>query len=56
MPRSWRPPVEGRRTKFLIEQLQTVDPERRLARKVGQITADEQLAIDEAVKLVLGQF
>lgn len=48
--------IEGRRTRVLVEQLQAIDPERRLARKIGQISGDEQHDIDRALKLVLGLF
>lgn len=48
--------VDGRSTKVLVEQLQAIDPDRRLARKVGRISAAEQIAIDDALKLVLGLF
>ncbi|MDQ2709121.1 MAG: type II toxin-antitoxin system PemK/MazF family toxin [Actinomycetota bacterium] len=55
---SFHPEIEimGRRTRVLVEQLQAIDPERRLARKVGQTSVDEQHTIDEALKLVLGLF
>lgn len=55
---SFHPEIEinGQRTRVLLEQLQAIDPERRLARKVGRISADEQEAVDRALKLVLGLF
>lgn len=55
---SYRPEIHlmGRRTKVLVEQMQSVDPERRLGRKVGKISVEEQIDIDRAVKLVLGLF
>ena len=55
---SFHPEIDlgGRRTRILVEQLQAIDPERRLARKVGQVSAAEQEQIDEALQLVLGLF
>ena len=55
---SYRPEVEikGQRTKVLVEQMQCIDPQRRLGRKVGRIDVAEQLDIDRTVKLVLGLF
>jgi len=55
---SFHPEIEinGQRTRVLVEQLQAIDPERRLARKVGRISTDEQEAVDRALKLVLGLF
>lgn len=48
--------VKGTRTKVLVEQLRALDPERRLARKVGQVSTDEQREIDRALTLVSGLF
>lgn len=55
---SFHPEIEvrGTRTRVLVEQLQAIDPERRLARRVGRITTDEQEALDRALTLVLGLF
>lgn len=55
---SYRPEIQlmGLRTKVLVEQMQSVDPQRRLGRKVGKIAFQEQLDIDRAVKLILGLF
>ena len=55
---SYRPEIKlmGRRAKVLVEQLQSVDPERRLGRKVGKINFEEQFDIDRALKLILGLF
>lgn len=55
---SFHPEIElnGQRTRVLVEQLQAIDPERRLGRKVGRISTDEQVAVDRALKLVLGLF
>jgi mRNA interferase MazF len=55
---SYRPEVKimGRRSKVLVEQMQSIDPQRRLGRKVGRVSPAEQLDIDHAVKLVLGLF
>lgn len=55
---SYRPRIEfqGRETKVLIEQMQAVDPERRLGRKLGRVSADEQAELDSAVEMVLGLF
>lgn len=48
--------IDGRPTKVLIEQLQAIDPDRRLARKVGHVSGPEQVEIDRALQLVLGLF
>jgi mRNA interferase MazF len=55
---SYRPEVElkGRPTKVLVEQMQAVDPERRFVRHVGRVSADEQIDIERAVRLVFGLF
>ncbi len=55
---SFHPEIDlgGHRTRVLVEQLQAIDPERRLARKVGHVSAAEQEQIDEALQLVLGLF
>lgn len=55
---SFHPEIEvnGRRTRVLIEQLQAIDPERRLGRKVGRISPAEQQDLDQALKLVLDLF
>jgi mRNA interferase MazF len=44
----------GRRNRVLIEQLTAVDPGQRFGRKVGQVSAEEQVELDDAMKLVLG--
>lgn len=46
----------GRRTLVLVEQLLAVDPEQRFGRRVARVSADEQVDLDRAVKLVLGVF
>ncbi|MGQ0626191.1 MAG: type II toxin-antitoxin system PemK/MazF family toxin [Sporichthyaceae bacterium] len=46
--------VKGLRSKVLVEQLQAVDVERRLGRKVGRVSPAEQADIDDALKLTLG--
>lgn len=55
---SYRPEVEimGRRTKVLVEGMQSADPQIRLGRKVGRISPDELVDVDRAAKLVLGLF
>lgn len=55
---SYRPEIKlmGRRTKVLIEQMQAVDPNQRLGRRVGKINFEEQLDIDRALKVILGLF
>jgi mRNA-degrading endonuclease toxin of MazEF toxin-antitoxin module len=40
----------------LLEQLQAIDPERRLGRYVGRVSAEQQQEIDHALTLVLGLF
>jgi mRNA interferase MazF len=48
--------VGGRRTRILVEQLQAIDPDRRLERKVGRVSPSEQEEIDRALRLTLGLF
>lgn len=48
--------IDGRRTKVLVEQIQAIDPDRRLARKVGHVSGPEQAEIERALQLVLGLF
>jgi mRNA interferase MazF len=48
--------VNGQTSRVLVEQLVAVDPTIRFNRKVGRISAAEQIDIDHAVKLVLGLF
>ena len=52
---TFRPEVEiaGEMTRVLVEQLRAVDLE-RLGRPAGRVTPAEQVAIDEALELVLG--
>lgn len=54
-PATFRPAIEldGNETRVLIEQTTVVDPE-RLGRSAGRLDADELLAVDEALALVLG--
>jgi mRNA interferase MazF len=54
----YRPEIEfnGRRSRVMVEQMQSVDPQRRLGRKVGRVSSDEQAEIDRAVRLVMGLF
>ncbi len=47
---------EGQRSRVLLEQLQAIDPERRLGRYVGRVSGEEQQEIDRALTLVLGLF
>lgn len=55
---SFHPVIEldGRRTRVLVEQIQAVDGEKRLGRKVGRLSVDEQHEVDQALRLVLGLF
>lgn len=55
---SFHPLIElnGRRTRVLVEQLQAVDAEKRLGRKVGRLSLEEQHEVDQALRLVLGLF
>jgi mRNA interferase MazF len=52
---TFRPEVEvaGGATRVLVEQLRAVDVD-RLADHAGRLTAAEQRAVDEALRLVLG--
>jgi mRNA interferase MazF len=52
---TFRPDVEvaGQATRVLVEQLRAVDVD-RLGEHAGRLTAPEQRAIDEALRLVLG--
>jgi mRNA interferase MazF len=54
-PASFRPAVRIARqdTRVLVEQVGAVDAQ-RLARRAGQLTADEMWAVDEALMTVLG--
>ena len=53
-PATFRPEVEidGVSTRVLVEQLRAVDLD-RLDRHAGQLTAEEQRAVDAALELVL---
>jgi mRNA interferase MazF len=53
-PATFRPEIElgGQRTRVLVEQLRTVDLA-RLGKLAGRLSAPEQLAVDEALSLVL---
>lgn len=55
---SFHPEIEvgGERTRVLVEQLQAIDPDRCLVRRVGWVSASEQGEIDRALRLVLGLF
>ncbi len=55
---SFHPEVEfeGQRSRVLLEQLQAIDPDRRLGRYVGRVSGEEQQEIDRALTLVLGLF
>ena len=55
---SFHPIIElnGRRTRVLVEQIQAIDAEKRLGRKVGRLSAGEQDEVDRALRLVLGLF
>jgi mRNA interferase MazF len=55
---SHRPEIElmGKQTKVLVEQMQVIDPQRRLGRKVGRVNPSEMADIDGAIKFVLGLF
>lgn len=44
--------VDGEYTQVLVEQTSAVAPE-RLGEFVGRLTHDEQMALDEAMRLVL---
>lgn len=48
--------VGGRRTRVFVEQLQAIDPDRRLECKVGRVSPSEQEEIDRALRLTLGLF
>ena len=52
---SFRPEVvvAGDQTRVLVEQVGAVDAQ-RLAKRVGQLTADEMWSVDEALATVLG--
>jgi mRNA interferase MazF len=54
-PASFRPEVTvaGGLTRVLVEQLGAVDA-RRLGRRVGNLTAEEMWAVDDALVTVLG--
>lgn len=53
-PASFRPTItiDGAATRVLVEQTTVVDPQ-RLGRSAGRLDADEMLAVDEALALVL---
>lgn len=52
---SFRPEVHvgGEDTRVLVEQVGAVDAQ-RLAKRIGQLTADELWAVDDALMTVLG--
>jgi mRNA interferase MazF len=54
-PASFRPEVDvaGQSTRVLVEQLGAVDAQ-RLGTRVGQLTAEEMWAVDDALATVLG--
>jgi mRNA interferase MazF len=53
-PATFRPVIEldGAETRVLVEQTRVVDPG-RLGRSAGRLGAEEMLAVDEALALVL---
>jgi mRNA interferase MazF len=53
-PASFRPTItlDGAVTRVLVEQTTVVDPQ-RLGHSAGRLDADEMLAVDEALALVL---
>ena len=55
-PASFRPEiwVGGVRTSVLVEQTSAVDPEVRLGDFAGRLSAAELVAVDDALRLVLG--
>jgi mRNA interferase MazF len=54
-PTSFRPTItlDGLETRVLVEQTTVVDPQ-RLGRSAGHLNANELLAVDEALTLILG--
>lgn len=46
----------GQTSRVLVEQMQAVDPEQRLGRRVGRVSAAEQSELDGAARMVLGLF
>jgi mRNA interferase MazF len=54
-PASFRPEIEleGERTRVMLEQLSVVDPEVRLGKFVGRLSAAEQREVDVALLAVL---
>lgn len=52
---SFHPEIEihGVKTRILLEQLTVVDPEVRLGEFAGRLNADEQSAVDDALRAVL---
>jgi mRNA interferase MazF len=46
--------IAGQRTFVCLEQITTVDPERRLGEFVGRLSGAEQAACDEAMRAVFG--
>jgi mRNA interferase MazF len=54
-PASFRPEVEigGERTRVLVEQVGAVDAQ-RLHKRIGNLTAEELWAVDDALTTVLG--
>jgi mRNA interferase MazF len=54
-PASFRPDIEldGTKTRVLVEQTTVVDPG-RLGKSAGRLDAEELLAVDSALALILG--
>lgn len=52
---SFRPEIEiqGTKTRILLEQLTVVDPEVRLGEFAGRLDANEQSAVDDALRAIL---
>lgn len=55
IPLTFRPEIEieEARTRVMVEQLRAVDPQ-RLGKRVHHLTLDEQHAVDQALRAVLG--
>ena len=48
--------VNGTPTQIMTEQITIVDPQSDLGERVGRISVEEMLELDQAIKLVLGIF
>jgi mRNA interferase MazF len=55
IPLSFRPEIEleGVRTRVMVDQLRAVDPQ-RLGKRVHHLALDEQHAVDQALRTMLG--